>query len=102
MHKSKFYWALSYFSYYITGCISISALASLVGIPIRITTSEAGLKACAITAGISNYKSIIKKKKKKHHKILLLAKSKLSRIKVLTSKALIDSVISHGEFLFNK
>ena len=86
----------------ITGCISISTLASLVGIPIRITTSEAGLKACAITAGIRNYKSIIKKKKKKHHKIVLLAKSKLNRIKVLTSKALIDSVISHGEFLFNK
>ena len=49
----------------ITGCISISAFASLIGIPIGITSSAIGLKVCAITAGIKKYKSIIKKKKKK-------------------------------------
>ena len=80
----------------ITGCISISAFASLVGIPIRITSSEVGLKACAITAWINKYKSIIKKKKKEHDKIVLFTKSKLNRIEVLISKALIESVISHG------
>ena len=48
----------------ITGCISISAFASLIGIPIGITSSAIGLKVCAITAGIKKYKSIIKKKKK--------------------------------------
>ena len=48
----------------ITGCISISAFASLVGIPIGITSSAIGLKICAITEAIKNYKSIIKKKKK--------------------------------------
>ena len=37
--------------------------------------------------------------KKKHDKIVLLAKSKLNRIKVLISKTLIDSVISHDEFV---
>ena len=78
----------------ITGCVSISAFTSLIGIPIRITSSAIGLKSCAITAGIKKYKSIIKKKKKKHDKIVLLAKSKLNSIEVLTSKALIDSVIS--------
>ena len=36
----------------ITGCVSISAFASLVGIPIGITSSAIGLKICAITAGI--------------------------------------------------
>ena len=40
----------------ITGCVSISTVGSLVGIPI---------------------KSIIRKKKKKHDEIVLLAKSKL-------------------------
>ena len=35
----------------ITGCISISAFASLIGIPIEITSSAIGLKICAITAG---------------------------------------------------
>ena len=83
----------------ITECISISAFASLLGIPIGIASSTIGLKICAITAGIKKYKSIIKKKKKKHNKIVLLAKSKLNSIEVLISKALIDSIISHDEFL---
>ena len=83
----------------ITGCISISAFASLLGIPIGITSSAIGLKICAITAGIKKYKSIIKKKKKKHDKIVLLAKSKLNSIEVLISKALIDSNISHDEYV---
>ena len=59
---------------------SISAFASLLGIPIGITSSERGLNICAITAGIKKYKSIIKKLKKKHDKIVLLAKSKLNII----------------------
>ena len=75
----------------ITGCVSISAFASLVGIPIGLATFATGLKICATTAEIKKYKSIIKKKKKKHDKIVLLAKSKLNRIEVLISKALIDS-----------
>ena len=82
-----------------TGCISISAFASLLGIPIRITSSAIGLKLCAIAAGIKRYQSIIKKNKKKHNKIVSLAKSKLNSIEVLISKALIYSVISHDEFV---
>ena len=47
-------------------------------------SSAIGIKICPMAAGIKNYKSIIKKKKKKHDKIVSLAKSKLSRIEVLT------------------
>ena len=47
----------------ITRCISISDIASLFVIPIRIMSSAIGLKICAITAGIKKYKSIIKKKR---------------------------------------
>ena len=83
----------------ITGCVSISAFASLVGIPIGITSSTVGLKIYAITAGIKMYKLIIKRKKKKHDKIVLVAKSKLNTVEVLISKALIDSNISHDEFV---
>ena len=36
----------------ITRCISISAFASFLEIPIRITSSAIGLKICAITVGI--------------------------------------------------
>ena len=71
----------------------------MVGISIGITSPAIGLKICAITAGVKKYKSIIKKKKKKHDKIVLLAKSKLNSIEVLISKALINSVISHDEFV---
>ena len=46
----------------ITGCVSISAFASLVCVPIGMTSSAVGIKHCAITAGIKKYKSIIKKK----------------------------------------
>ena len=83
----------------ITGCVSNSAFASLIGIPIGITSSVIGLKICAIVAEIKMYKSITKKKKKKQDKIVLLAKSKLNNVEALISKGLIDSVISHDEFV---
>ena len=54
---------------------------------------------CAIAAGMKKYKSVITKKKKKHDKIVLLTKSRLNNIEVLISKALIDSNISHDEFV---
>ena len=75
----------------VTTCVSISAFASLICVPVGIKSSVIGLKICAITAGIKQYKSIIKKKKKKRNKIVLLGKYKLNTIEVLISKALIDS-----------
>ena len=83
----------------ITRCTSISAFASLLGVPIRIASSAIGLKICPITAGIKMYKSMIRKIKKKHDKIVSLAKPKLNSIEVFISKALIDSVISHDEIV---
>ena len=77
----------------------IFCFCSLVGIPIGIRSSAIGLKICAITLRTKKFKSIIKKKKKKHNKIVLLAKSKLYLIEALFSKTLIDSNISHDEFI---
>ena len=76
---------------HLTGCVSISAIASLVSILVGITRSALGIKICVITAGIKKYK--------KHGKIALLGKSKLNTLEVLISKALIDSYINHGEFV---
>ena len=42
----------------VTGYIFVSTFASLVGIPIEITSSAIGLKICAMTAGIEKYNSI--------------------------------------------
>ena len=49
----------------VSGCVSISVFASLVGISIEITISAVGLKIYAITARIKKYKSIIKENKNK-------------------------------------
>ena len=63
-HK-KIYTTLNYIEHFIilastiTGYVSISAFASLVGILIGITSSAIGLKICAITAGNKKYNSII-------------------------------------------
>ena len=56
----------------VTGFKSISAFASLAGVPVGMSSS-ARLKTCVITAGIKKYKSIIKKNKKMHGKLVLLA-----------------------------
>ena len=39
----------------VTGCVSISAFASLVGIAIGITICKVGLKICGITSEIKKY-----------------------------------------------
>ena len=74
----------------VTGYISISDFASLIGILIEITSPAIWLKICAIIAGIKKYKSVIKRKRKKYDKIVFLAKSELNSIEVLISKSLIE------------
>ena len=83
----------------VTGCVSISAFASLVDILVGITSSAVVINICAITAGIKKYKSTIKEKTKKDSKKVLLGKDKLNTIEGLISKSLIDVDISHNEFV---
>ena len=47
-----------------TGCASISAFPSLVGIPMGIMSSVIGLKICVITAAIKNISQLLKEKKR--------------------------------------
>ena len=62
--------ALNYFKHCLvfvsagSGCVSISAFASLVDVFVGIVNSAVGLKFRVITAGSKKYKSIIKKKEK--------------------------------------
>ena len=91
------------FTYYIlasivTGYVSISILVFLVGILIGTASSAIKIKISIIIPEIKKYKSVIKKKKKKHDKTVFLAKTKLNTVEALTSKALINSNISHEEF----
>ena len=82
----------------VTDCVSISPFASLVWVPVGITSSAIRIKICATIREIKKYKSVIKKKKKKHDKIVLWGKDKLNTIEFLISKTLIDSYICHDEF----
>ena len=74
----------------VTGCVSISAFASLVWVPVGITSSAVEIKICEITGRIKKYNLLIRKKKKKHDKIVLLWIDKLINIEILISKVLID------------
>ena len=83
----------------ISNCVSISAFDSFVCVPVGVPSFVIEIKICAVNAGIKQYKSIRNKKKKKHDKIVLLGRDKLNTIEVLISNALIDSSISHDEFV---
>ena len=73
----------------VTGWISIYPFGSLACIPVG-TQSLQELK---------NISQSWRKKKKKHEKIVLLGKDRLNTIEVLITKALVDSYISHDEFV---
>ena len=83
----------------VTGCVSISASASLVGISSGIASFANRIKICTITAVIKKYKTLIKKKKKRHNEIAFLAKPRLNTVDILISKTLFDSCISHNKFV---
>ena len=83
----------------ITGCVSVSSFASLVGNPTSIAFSTVGLKTCVITAEIKTVKSIIRKKRQNHSKKVLLATTKLKTMEVLISRSLIDSYVSQSVFV---
>ena len=82
------------FVFTISGCVSISAFASLVGVSVSIVSSM--IKNFTITAVIKKHKLIVQKKKKKYDKVKLLTKTKLNIIELLISKALIALHIDRG------
>ena len=47
----------------------MSPFASLLGIPVGITSAAIGLKICTVTTRIKKFKSLIEKRKKKRNKI---------------------------------
>ena len=75
-----------------SGCVSISAFASVVSIPVVITSCAVGLKVYVITAGIKVKVSNLKKRKNMKT-IVLLARTKLNSVEVLISGALIDPYV---------
>ena len=69
MHGVKFHQTFAILISAVSGSISISSFASLIGIFIGISSSAVGLKSFEITAEFKKYKSIINKKRKKTFQI---------------------------------
>ena len=82
-----------------TGSISIASFATVIGAPVRMTSTSSSL-AFSITTGI--VKKLLKttrNKKKKHNKTVMLARSKLNSIESKISEVLINNEISHEDFM---
>ena len=81
-----------------SGGISIISFTSVIGISAGKASVIFTLIFSLATGIIKKLLKVTRKKKKKHNKIVMLAKSKLNRIKILMSQAFIDLNISHEEF----
>ena len=82
-----------------SGGVSIISFTSTAGAPVGITSACFTL-TFYIAKGITKILlKITRSKKKRHDRILILAKSQLSSIEKLISKALSDVEISHEDFI---
>ena len=79
--------------------ISIASFATVIGTPVEIASASLSL-AFSLSPGI--VKKVLRTtrdKKKKHNKIIMLARSKLNSIEDKVSEVLINSEISHEDFM---
>ena len=65
-----------------TGGVSICSFTSIVGAPVGIASASFTLIFSLTTGIVKKLLNITRNKKKKHNKILMLAKSKLNRLKL--------------------
>ena len=79
--------------------VSIILFTSVVGTPIGIASAGLTFFFSVTTGIVKKLLNITRNKKKRHDKILMLAESKLNRIELLISQALIDMDISHEELV---
>ena len=82
-----------------TGGISIASFATVIGAPVRIVSASFGPVFSIFTGIVKKLLKTTRNKKKKHNKIVMLARSKLNSIESKISEALINSEISHEDFV---
>ena len=81
------------------GSISIASFATVIGTPIGIASASLSLIFSLSTGIVKKLLKTTRNKKKKHNKIIMLARSKLNSIESKVSDALINSEISHEDFM---
>ena len=79
--------------------ISIASFATVIGTPKGIASASLCLTFSISTGIVKKLLKTTRNKKKKHNKIIMLARSKLNSIESKASEALINSEISHEDFM---
>ena len=82
-----------------TGGISIASFATVIGAPVGIASASFSLAFSICRGIIKKLLKTTRNKKKKHNKIVMLARSKLNSIESKIYVALINSEISHEDFM---
>ena len=82
-----------------SGRVSIILFTSIVKALVVIASASFTLTFSLTTGIIKKLLGITRDKKKNYDKILMLAKSKLNSIETLVTQVLIDTEISHEEFI---
>ena len=82
-----------------TGSISIASFATVIGAPVGIVSASFSLAFSIFTRVVKKLLRTTRNKKKKYNKIVTLARNKLNNIESKTSEALINSEISHEDFM---
>ena len=82
-----------------SGSISIASFATVIGIPIEITTASLSPAFSLCTGLVKKLLKATRNKNMKHNKIVMLARSKLNSIESKISEALINNQISHEDFV---
>ena len=82
-----------------TGSISIASFATVIGAPVGIVSACFSLAFSIFTGIVKKLLKTTRNKKKKHDKMVMLARSKLNSIESKLSEALINSEISHEDFI---
>ena len=83
----------------LSGSISIASFATATGAPAGIIGASCGFTFSITSGFVRRFLKTIRNKKKKDNKIVMLARSKLNSIESKISKALVDSEISHEDFV---
>ena len=106
--SKKFSKYISFFDYFdkclivlsvTSGSFSIASFATVIGIPIGITSASLSLAFSLCIGFVKKLLKATRNKKKKHNAIVMLARSKLNSIEKKISEALINNQISHKEFI---
>ena len=82
-----------------TGSISVASFATIIGTPAGIVRANFSLTFSMFIGVVKKLLITTRNKKKKHNKIVMLARSKLNSIESKIYVALINSEISHEDFM---